>query len=682
VFEQKPRNRVFRYWITFCDTFCQIFERAFRRMNQKTRFLSRFRFKALWKQHPTWIAVLVTGTLLAACYAFALQLPFFFDDLPVFTWLRQNTWLDVWLGSTENDYYRPLTFTVYKLGLLFPQGTRQVVLHGANLLLHWASALLIVQIVRLGNHGRGQALLASVLFVVFPFAALAVPWVTAMPHHLVTALTALAVFAALKAERDDRPAWWALSFLAAVLAPFAHESGQACGIILAGIVLIQHGFRAGRRRVVAAVLSVGLSAGVFLLRGLLPASAGKAQLDGLSTWFSNGMFFLHGLIYPATPAIGWLVHRHGANDFLLVQVGAVVFALAAIWLSHRQRDWRSTASGIWWWGCAALPAAVALKYGRLYISPRLYALASVGIVMLWANVVIALGQAIRTSWGQRLLQIALAGVIVAQSIACIYRQRELFTSLDSTYQTVLEAARDGKNTPLGFVNLPAWLAVPEQTYALVHEGVVFVPPYSNVGEFIEVNAAWREADAVMYPPVLQEADLAYGFMGGGLDWEQMRQFAIDHRSVWLTRYADGRFDLQNAGTITPNASPASGEPLARFEGGPVIESASVQVLGEHHWAVTITWLAPGPVQGKTFVHIRDADGNLVAQADGPALGGMVPPWIWQPGDRIQDVRHIVLPGGTGPYTVQVGLFHEGVRFPAFMDGVRCLEDAAPIAVLE
>jgi hypothetical protein len=640
------------------------------------------RLRVLWKQHPTWIGILVTGTLLAICYSFALRLPFFFDDLPVMTWLQRHTWVDVWLGSTENDYYRPLTFTIYKLGLLFPQGVRQVILHAANLLLHWASALLIMQIARLCGRNREQALLTSALFVAFPFASLAVPWITAMPHPLTTALTALAVFAALKAERVNKPAWWTISFLATTLAPFAHESGQVCGAIVGGIVLIQHGIRSGRRRVIGAVLSLLLSVGVFLLRSLLPSSAGKAQLDGLSTWFSNAMFFLHGLVYPVTPTIGWLVHHRGANDFSLVQISTVAFALAATWLSHRRRDWRFTSGCLWWWVCATLPAAVALKYNRLYISPRLYTLASAGIVLLWANVVVELGRAIRTSWGRRLTQIVLAGAIIAQSVISITRQRELFISLNSTYQTVLEAARNEENSPLGFVNLPGWLAAPDQTYAMVHEGIVFVPPYSNITEFIEVNEAWREADAVMYPPVLQDADLVYGFMGDGLDWEQMRQFAIDHRTVWLTRYTDRLFVLQYVGTIVPNASPSPGEPLVRFEGGPVIESVSVQEIQEDHWAVTITWLASGPVQGKTFVHIRDASQNMVAQADGPALGGMIPPWIWQSGDRIQDVRHIVLPKAAGPYTVQVGLFHDDMRFPAYMNGVRSPEDAAQIATLE
>jgi len=276
-------------------------------------------------------------------------------------------------------------------------------------------------------------------------------------------------------------------------------------------------------------------------------------------------------------------------------------------------------------------------------------------VMLWAGIIIELGKAMRSTWGRRLTWALLAGIIVTQNVAFIYRQRELFLSLNSTYQTVLKAAEDENNAPLGFVNLPRGLGRMDKVYAMTHESIFFVPPYSSVAEFIEVNKEWRAADAVMYPPVLEAADIAYDFQGKGIGWEEMRQFAIDHRTVWLTRYSDGRFDLRYVGRIAPNAAPLPDEPLVWFEGGTIIESTSVQEIKEGHWAVTITWLAPGPVQGKIFVHIRDAAQNLIAQADGPALGGMVPPWIWQSGDRIEDVRHIILPEDAGPYTVRVGL---------------------------
>jgi hypothetical protein len=112
----------------------------------------------------------------------------------------------------------------------------------------------------------------------------------------------------------------------------------------------------------------------------------------------------------------------------------------------------------------------------------------------------------------------------------------------------------------------------------------------------------------------------------------------------------------------------------------VIESAAVEQTPDGHWAMTITWLASGSVEARIFVHVRDAGGNVVTQADGPALGGMAPPWLWRSGDRIYDVRHIFLEG-SAPHTVLVGLFNEEGRLPAFVDGARCPDDAAPVATI-
>jgi hypothetical protein len=160
----------------------------------------------------------------------------------------------------------------------------------------------------------------------------------------------------------------------------------------------------------------------------------------------------------------------------------------------------------------------------------------------------------------------------------------------------------------------------------------------------------------------------------------MRQFAVDHRTVWLTFHEEGRFVLKPVGAIRANVSPTV-EPLVRFEGGPVIESASVSEVRDNEWQVTLTWLASGPVEGEIFVHVRDRGGDVVYQVDGPALGGMVPVWLWQPGDRIDDVRYITLPHGAGPYAVQVGIYNARGRFPAYLKGIRARDDAALVATI-
>jgi hypothetical protein len=635
----------------------------------------------VWNRYHTWIAGGISGLLVVICYEYALRLPFFYDDLPIMTWLSRHDWIDIWTLASENAYYRPLAFTIYKAGQLFPPGTRQVILHTTSVLIHWINTLLIMQVVKICDNSPRRGLLAAMLFALFPFLFLSIPWITALSHPLVAMLTLLATYAALRAERENSTRWWGISLSATALAPFAHESGPMCSVIVAGVVIIQHGLRAGHRRLIGITLGVMLNVGAVLLRNYIP-DVGATQFTGLNDWPQNTMFFLHGLLYPVGPVIGWLVQEQNWHDLSLVGVATVSFVILLVWLARKSQDWRWIPRYLWWWACGALPGLVSLKYGGLFTSPRLHTLASAGVVMLWANIIFELGQMVRNARGRRMVWSLLAGVIILQNVAFLRHQRRLFTSLNHVYQPLLEAAQDTGNASFGFVNLPTWLAWRSKTYTLISEGVLFIPDYSNVAEFIEVNVGPRTADNVMYAPVIQATEqVARGFHGAGLDWEQMRQFAIDHRTVWLTRNKNEQFELEHVGTITAGALPSLTEPLVRFENGPVIESAAVQKTQSGAWTVALTWLASGPVDGEIFVHVRDANNNVVTQADGPALGGMVPIWLWRSGDRIFDVRHITLPDGTGPYTVQVGIYNAQGRFPAFKDNVRCQDDTAPVAVI-
>ncbi|MDE0464002.1 MAG: hypothetical protein OXH93_16410 [Caldilineaceae bacterium] len=69
----------------------------------------------------------------------------------------------------------------------------------------------------------------------------------------------------------------------------------------------------------------------------------------------------------------------------------------------------------------------------------------------------------------------------------------------------------------------------------------------------------------------------------------------------------------------------------------------------------------------TFIHMLDGHGDLVAQFDGPPLGGLLPTSQWH-GDALYiDRREITLPGGLaqGDYHLRVGLydFATGERLP-------------------
>jgi hypothetical protein len=288
-------------------------------------------------------------------------------------------------------------------------------------------------------------------------------------------------------------------------------------------------------------------------------------------------------------------------------------------------------------------------------------------------------------WARGLAGGLLAGALLASNVRFLWAQRGVHRAIAHVYQEILEVAEDEGNAPLGFVNVPAWLTPRTQCYALSKDGAVMLPLYTDVWQFIAVNREERQADNVMFVHVLQEPDeIWWGFHGDWLDWEQMRRYAVEHRTVWLARWeprpSGGRFVLHGVGAIVEDGSPVE-SPLARYEGGPLLEAASAQRVAEGRWTLSLTWYANGPLEANVFVHVVDAGRNLVAQADGPALGGMVPLSVWRPGDRVTDVRHLTLSPEGGPFTVLVGVYTADGRLPATSKGARPHDDAVPVVEL-
>lgn len=73
-------------------------------------------------------------------------------------------------------------------------------------------------------------------------------------------------------------------------------------------------------------------------------------------------------------------------------------------------------------------------------------------------------------------------------------------------------------------------------------------------------------------------------------------------------------------------------------------------------ALTLHWRAVTPpgVDYTVFVHVLDAGGAVLAQADGPPLGGSYPTGIWQAGERVVETRALTLPPGA--VSVAVGWY--------------------------
>ena len=161
------------------------------------------------------------------------------------------------------------------------------------------------------------------------------------------------------------------------------------------------------------------------------------------------------------------------------------------------------------------------------------------------------------------------------------------------------------------------------------------------------------------------------------------RFALDGQPAGKA----ARLALVRVGASDPGAhAPPEADRLAapvRF--GEVIALDGVRMTeGEKALGVTLWWRSVAPLGGDyvVFVHIYDAEGRLVATADGPPLSGGFPTSTWRPGDRVRDERKIDwLAEGSAPFRLGVGWYDPvtGARLAATgADGVRLPDDTVLI----
>ena len=98
--------------------------------------------------------------------------------------------------------------------------------------------------------------------------------------------------------------------------------------------------------------------------------------------------------------------------------------------------------------------------------------------------------------------------------------------------------------------------------------------------------------------------------------------------------------------------------------------------------VVLWWRSQGSVEKDftVFVHLRDENGEVVAQGDGPPMHNGFSTSLWKAGDVIPDEHEVVLPKGVleGDHFISVGLYDLKTmeRLPAFdQDGRRLPDDA-------
>jgi hypothetical protein len=175
------------------------------------------------------------------------------------------------------------------------------------------------------------------------------------------------------------------------------------------------------------------------------------------------------------------------------------------------------------------------------------------------------------------------------------------------------------------------------------------------------------AEAASFGVVAPEPtpEYTYQLHGEAVGWQELADAARKASTVYLTQYEPDRIYLAEAGAV--GVAHPTGEPLAYFGERVTLLRATPTCDATGRVHLVACWQVEGTVETDVtvFAHLLNAEGSLLAQADGYPLLGMQPFWVWQPDEIVRDVRHFE-PVPDGEYTLRLGLWEPatGKRWPA------------------
>jgi len=135
--------------------------------------------------------------------------------------------------------------------------------------------------------------------------------------------------------------------------------------------------------------------------------------------------------------------------------------------------------------------------------------------------------------------------------------------------------------------------------------------------------------------------------------------------------------------------PPGTAPIAAAVGSRVLVSGArvpARAVAGQALGFTVFWQPMSSLEGRyqVLVHVVDATGAVVAQGDGPPVGGERPTTSWRPGEIVADKREVWLPRTLAGKTVQllVGLYDpeddQLRRLPVTVDGEGRADGRVPL----
>ncbi len=648
----------------------------------------------------TLILLLLPLLLTFVLYWTTLTQPYFWDDVPHFDFATTRTFPQIWTDVRGLSYYRPATFSLYKILFeLLPVGAT-IIPHMFILLVHTANGWLVGNLARRLFRASDKAdetpwllglttsevtgLLAALLFVSYPFAVLPVSHFAAVMHPLVTMLTVSATLSAFLYADSRKKRWLVTTIVLAVLAPFFHESGVMAGSVAGAVLVISDWSWAWKNW--KSVIVLPCTSGLFLLAWLIvPKTPNAFEWIGWGGVLASTTFFIQGPTFPLQYLSRLVMDRLSKLDMglPLTIVGLPWWDLAVIWavaltmlflaglVLWRAKCLRVLAISLAWAFLVAIPSILVLPFPYVSVSQRLLYAGGPPAALLWSTGCVSLGVRTRHTWARNAITLGMTALIAAVPVAYIRREMALHELALRPLEQLAVVGREHPSERHLVVNPINWINYKQPVYALGQEGVSVSAEYVGFDQLVRLNAGTTaKFVAATFPPIKVElANHYYSTVGEEMPWGAADPVvrSPEYDQLWLTAYSDESIDVQHIGSVRPGPAIVPEEHLASFDQKVYLIGAELEVQ-EKTATATLNWRYLDDLPGATvFRHVTDCAGNFLGQGDGFSLGRMLPFEGLAAGTQVNDVRRIHLHqlSGDGCYALIVGLyFPDGTRVRA------------------
>ncbi len=579
------------------------------------------------------------------------------------------------------QFFRPGTLLINCL-FARPDGTFPAVqMHAFQVAVHLLNVALAARLIWELGLKREALLTATALFALYPLQHQAIAWTAPQQPWVLFCMLATAHLY-LHARRRRSHTLLIASVSLYVLALTIQESA----VQFLPFVLLLEIHCVGRRRQriwqqPAPSLFATAALGYLVLWYLMPKAA---HIRSVNFQAETGLYLLQGLAFPLLGRISGDA-RALASWVLPLEILALAWLVVA--LLHQQRG-KLLFWGLIWFFAQLLSTWAGLDYSYVSLSSRTFYLGSFGAALLWTAALLPAPE--RSSTLRRRLGALAAALILLQSGLMIDRFNSLYDDGTGLLgHLVDQLAESDEKSELLFVNFPDRYVPREAPYPLGYWGLTLAPAAVHLEDFGKlVHGHTPQTSSLALPTISHSGreESIYEVNMRGIEIHELQLYDAMLRAdaTYLTEYErDGSMTLLWAGEVRQESRalcPRALCPptLVRFGEVAALLRAEPQ-FAEGRVEVYLQWyaLGPGTAEDSLFITLSPlGDPQPRAESSGSPARGLLPFWVWEQGDVIEELRTLTpaeehLP--VGDYDVIIGIVNWETleRLPAYLpDGTR------------